>query len=90
MTHYLFESERLGFRELNHSVLDETIRMNNDPDVMQYFPAVMTAKESTEYIDNAIEQQKNTVTQSMQYILKNQIISLVSSAYSKSTLGLIC
>lgn len=58
VTEYLFESERLGFRELNHSVLDETIRMNNDPDVMQYFPAVMTAKESTEYIDNAIEQQK--------------------------------
>ncbi|QVK12610.1 GNAT family N-acetyltransferase [Weissella ceti] len=57
MTNYLFESERLGFKELTQAVRNETIRMNSDSDVMKYFPEVMSAEESIAYIDSAIEQQ---------------------------------
>jgi RimJ/RimL family protein N-acetyltransferase len=57
MTKYLFESQRLGFKNLTNDVIDETIRMNSDSDVMKYFPTVMSPEESMAYINSAIQQQ---------------------------------
>lgn len=59
MKTYLFESERLGFREFESDDLKEIVRMNADPEVMTYFPAPMTISESKNYMNNAIIHQES-------------------------------
>lgn len=47
---YLFESERLGFRNWIKADLDEFARINADFEVMEYFPKILTKKETAEFM----------------------------------------
>ena len=51
MEHYIFKSERLGFR--NWKEIDKTKMgmINADPKVMEHFPAIQTQKQTDEFID---------------------------------------
>lgn len=49
--HYLFKSERLGFRNWNKSDLTNFAKINADLDVMEHFPKPLTKKETSEFIE---------------------------------------
>jgi RimJ/RimL family protein N-acetyltransferase len=49
--HYLFESERLAFRNWIDSDLIAMHSVNSDPEVMHYFPAVKTKEETLAFIE---------------------------------------
>ena len=48
---YLFQSERLGFRNWIDSDTSKMIDISSDPDVMEFFPATATKIQTIEYID---------------------------------------
>ena len=48
---YLFQSERLGFRNWIDSDTPKMIDISSDPDVMEFFPAVATKIQTVEFID---------------------------------------
>ena len=48
---YLFQSERLGFRNWINSDTSKMIDISSDPDVMQFFPAIATKIQTIEFID---------------------------------------
>lgn len=50
MSNYLFTSERLGFRNWNDSDIDNMSAVNNDPDVMEFFPALVTRDQTADFI----------------------------------------
>lgn len=58
---YLFTSPRLGFREWNDSDMELMARINNDADVMQYFPSVQSNTQTEAFIrrmQNQFEERK--------------------------------
>lgn len=59
MKRYVFESNRLGFRELKKEDYTHIYEMNSDPEVMKYFPEPMTVEQSNEYISKIIDHQKS-------------------------------
>lgn len=50
-TAYLFTSERLGFRKWKDADLDPFASLNDDPEVMKYFPRCFTREESKNAMD---------------------------------------
>jgi len=48
---YLFQSDRLGFRNWIDSDTPKMAEISSDPDVMQFFPAIATTKQTVEFID---------------------------------------
>lgn len=50
MSNYLFTSERLGFRNWHDSDIDNMSAINNDPDVMEFFPARVTRDQTADFI----------------------------------------
>ncbi|MDH7445946.1 GNAT family N-acetyltransferase [Aquimarina sp. 2201CG14-23] len=50
MNDYLFSSERLGFRNWTLDDLDTMAAMNNDDDVMEFFPFKPTRKNTKDFI----------------------------------------
>ena len=51
MNNYLFNSERLGFRNWIDSDLSLMIAISGDVDVMKNFPAIATPKQTEEFIE---------------------------------------
>ena len=49
---YIFQSERLGFREWKDTDILPFSQMNQDPDVMEFFPRTLSLEESAERILN--------------------------------------
>jgi RimJ/RimL family protein N-acetyltransferase len=49
MNKYLFTSERLGFRNWNDSDIEKMAAINNDPDVMEFFPATATYSQTADF-----------------------------------------
>lgn len=60
MSKYLFTSERLGFRKWEKSDLEPFSAMCADPEVMKYFPGVLTKEECSQFITrmNAMQAEK--------------------------------
>jgi len=50
MNPYLFQSERLGFRNWTLDDLDRLAALNNDDDVMEFFPFKPSRKDTEEFI----------------------------------------
>ncbi|WEG72577.1 GNAT family N-acetyltransferase [Vagococcus intermedius] len=50
MKNYIFESFRLGFRNIEQDDLPTINQMNSDPEVMAYFPSTLTEDESKNFI----------------------------------------
>lgn len=50
-TEYIFNSERLGFREWSEEDLNEFAKMNADPEVMEYFLKPLTIPETEEFFE---------------------------------------
>ena len=48
---YLFQSDRLGFRNWIDSDISKMIDISSNPDVMQFFPAIATKIQTVEFID---------------------------------------
>lgn len=48
---YIFQSDRLGFRNWTKEDLPEFAKMNADPEVMEHFPKALTEKESEDFIE---------------------------------------
>ena len=59
MDNYLFTSERLGFRNWKESDKIPFSKMNGDKDVMEYFPNILTKKESDSLLDRLGKHYKN-------------------------------
>uniref|UniRef100_UPI00404B2639 GNAT family N-acetyltransferase n=1 Tax=Flavobacterium sp. TaxID=239 RepID=UPI00404B2639 len=51
MEHYIFKSERLGFRNWKEKDKTKMGMINADPKVMEHFPAIQTQKQTNEFID---------------------------------------
>ena len=49
-TNYLFQSERLGFRNWKDSDLDKFAKINADNEVMKHFPKPLSKEETKEFI----------------------------------------
>jgi len=47
---YLFTSDRLGFRNWTEKDLDEMTSLNNDPEVMRYFPSTQDRETTLAFI----------------------------------------
>lgn len=52
---YEFESERLGFRQWKEEDKIPFSKMNNNIDVMKYFPSVLTRRESDTFVDKIVK-----------------------------------
>lgn len=48
---YIFESQRLGFRNWKKTDLNEFAEINADIDVMEHFPNILTKKETSDFMD---------------------------------------
>jgi len=55
---YLFTSERLGFRTWSDLDLEEMTHLNNDPEVMKYFPGVQDSDKTMGFIQKMHTQYK--------------------------------
>ena len=53
---YLFTSQRLGFRNWLPADIAPMAAINEDPDVMEFFPAIKTYKETEEFIERMQQQ----------------------------------
>lgn len=51
MNQYIFKSDRLGFRNWKESDKLQMGIINSDCEVMEYFPSVLTQKQTDEFID---------------------------------------
>lgn len=49
---YIFTSERLGFRNWDDKALETMITISGDKDVMEFFPAPATAKQTAVFVEN--------------------------------------
>ncbi|MEO0895782.1 MAG: GNAT family N-acetyltransferase [Bacteroidota bacterium] len=58
MPSYLFKSERLGFRKWTPDDLAPFAAMNADPEVMRYFPAVLSQDETQGLMDRINKHQE--------------------------------
>lgn len=58
-TNYIFESERLGFRRWQEEDKEPFAAMNQDPEVMQYFPDTLS-KEESDLLIGRFEEHTNT------------------------------
>jgi len=82
---YLFQSERLGFRNWTEGDIEEFSKMNSDKKVMEYFPNTLSKKE----VENLIEKlQKNYADHGFTYyateILETkEFIGMIGLAYQK-------
>ncbi|MEO9802604.1 MAG: GNAT family N-acetyltransferase [Reichenbachiella sp.] len=47
---YLFKSQRLGFRVWQDTDIAKMIKISSDPNVMEFFPAIASAKQTTEFV----------------------------------------
>ena len=56
---YVIRTERLGLRFWKPEDLEPFAKMNSDPEVMKYFPAPMTMKESKEALDRIVSHFSN-------------------------------
>lgn len=56
---YIFESERLGFRRWQEADKEPFAAMNQDPEVMQYFPDTLS-KEESDLLIGRFEEHTNT------------------------------
>ena len=52
MNKYLFESERLGFRNWVDADIPKMIAISSDPEVMEFFPAPATPDQTTVFVQN--------------------------------------
>ena len=50
MNDYILKTERLGLRNWKASDIEPFIEMGKDPEVMQYFPSLLSEEESREFI----------------------------------------
>lgn len=51
MSEYLFESDRLGFRNWKDSDIDAMTKISADPNVMRFFPKTATYEETKTFIE---------------------------------------
>lgn len=47
---YLFTSDRLGFRQWEDRDIEPLHQINTDPRVMEYFPAIQTREQTSEFV----------------------------------------
>ncbi len=52
---YLFTSERLGFRKWKESDLDDFFEVTGDPEVMEFFPKILTREQTAGFIKHLIK-----------------------------------
>lgn len=53
---YLFTSSRLGFRNWHEDDLDKMTALNNDPDVMEFYPSLQDRKTTSIFIEKMHKQ----------------------------------
>ncbi|WP_255673744.1 GNAT family N-acetyltransferase [Mangrovimonas futianensis] len=56
MDHYIFKSDRLGFRNWTEEDKSKMGMINSDPKVMEHFPSIPTQKQTYEFIDRMRDQ----------------------------------
>ena len=56
MVHYIFKSERLGFRNWTASDVEKMALLNSDKDVMEFFPNTETLEQTQNFIERMQQQ----------------------------------
>ncbi len=56
---YIFTSERLGFRNWNLTDIDKMHEINSDEKVMEFFPNILTRRQTEEFIKRMKKQYEN-------------------------------
>ncbi len=52
---YIFKSERLGFRNWTINDFEELVKLNSDPEVMEYFPSILSENETKDFLNRLIK-----------------------------------
>lgn len=76
---YIFKSERLGFRNWIPSDIEKMILINNDQEVMKYFPALPSKEQTIEFVDRMQKE----------YAKKNYCYFALDELESKRFIGFI-
>ncbi|MCK8524033.1 GNAT family N-acetyltransferase [Aquimarina sp. D1M17] len=58
MSNYIFKSERLGFRNWSFNETEALFEINNDDDVMEFFPFKPSEKDTHNFIHRMLQMQK--------------------------------
>ena len=56
---YIFSSERLGFRNWQEEDITPMTEINNDPDVMAFFPGLLNEEQTTAFVQRMMAQYEN-------------------------------
>ena len=56
---YIFTSDRLGFRNWDLTDIDKMHEINSDEKVMEFFPTIPTAEQTTEFVERMKKQFEN-------------------------------
>ncbi|MBK7222060.1 MAG: GNAT family N-acetyltransferase [Saprospiraceae bacterium] len=59
MNIYIFTSERLGFRNWQEEDITTMTEINNDPDVMAFFPGLLNEEQTTAFVQRMMAQYEN-------------------------------
>ncbi|MBK8850293.1 MAG: GNAT family N-acetyltransferase [Saprospiraceae bacterium] len=59
MNVYIFTSERLGFRNWQEEDITTMTEINNDPDVMAFFPGLLNEEQTTAFVQRMMAQYEN-------------------------------
>lgn len=80
---YLFQSDRLGFRNWVDADIEEFAMLNADEEVMEHFPKVLSRKEVVELIENLKRKfSENGFTYYVVEVLDtNEFIGMIGLAY---------
>jgi RimJ/RimL family protein N-acetyltransferase len=80
---YIFNSERLGFRNWRNNDLKEFVEINSDPEVMEHFPSTLSAKETEDLLQRLIKhyEEREYTYFATEILETGELIGFVGLAY---------
>lgn len=76
---FLFSSQNLGFRNWKNSDIDALHAINSDPDVMRYFPALLSREQTEAFLERMQKQfdNKGYCYFAVEHLLDRQVIGFI-------------
>jgi len=80
---YIFKSERLGFRNWTNNDLEVLSEINSDPEVMEYFPSILSEKETEDLLKRLIRHydEKGYTYYAVETLEIGELIGFIGLAY---------
>ena len=81
---YLFTSPRLGFRKWTNEDIPKMAAVNADPEVMEFFPAVQTLEETTNFVERMqrLFEERGHCFFPVERLVDQQFIGFIGIGYS--------